>query len=456
MPECPTFDEERARFRAENPEVERVELLLVDSCGVPRGKWIPIGQLDRIARAGMRLPESTHAETVFLLSRPGPGTGVSFADRDAVCRPVAGTLRRVPWGRRPSAQLLMRMTADDEGHISHALDPRGILEAVEAKYRDQGLTPVAAVELECMLFRKTDRPGAPPEFVGRLDRNRLYEIAALEDLEPFLDAVRLAGEALDIPITGVTSEMAPGQIELNLSHVPGACRAADLAVLFKRMVKRIARDHGFDATFMAKPLSDAPGSGCHVHLSLQAGSGANWFDEPNAAPGLAGTRLRKAIRGLLDTALASQLILAPFANSYRRFLADSFAPTRIEWGYDHRRCALRVPTAKGVGARLEHRIAGADAQPYLLLAAMLGGVSLGLAGDALAPAPLRSDQTEADGPELSTSWLEAIQRFESSDFIRATFGETFQRAYANMKRLEREQLALQVPETELRAYYHRA
>ena len=447
------FREERCRFLEANPDIEQIECLLPDSNGILRGKWLPRTALDTLEQTGVHLPESVFGETPSFGARLDPEYGLSPGDPDGVCKPVPGTLRRIPWRQRPAAQLLLTMCADDR-ETPHPFDTRGILARAQARLVRMGFCPVAAVELEFAVFRQADPSGGPRRFAPGFDRNRLYEADALEDLAPFLDAVDRAAEQQDIPVAGMVSELAPGQLELNLAHVRDACRAADHAVLFRRLVKRVARSHGLDATFMAKPNGGKPGNGCHVHLSLVSDGGENRFDEPGAATDSAGPTLRHAVAGLLATALDVQLVFAPNANSLRRFTPGSFAPTRATWGYDHRNAAIRLPSARGANARLEHRIAGSDAQPYLLLAAILGGVLQGLQRGAEPPLPLRADESSTAGNGLTASWEEVTERFARSSFAAEVLGKRFRNLYANMKRMERAELSREVPDTEFRTYFH--
>ena len=454
--EMEAFAEERARFLEANEDIEQIEVLLTDSNGIPRGKWLPVSALESIARKGFRIPVSVFGETPSFASRMDADYGLSPGDPDGLCVPVPGTLRRIPWRERPAAQLLVRMCGDD-GSTPHPFDSRGILARVQSRLIRMGFIPVAAVELEFSLYRRADSGEASMQPASGLGRNRLYELDALDDLASFLDAVDRAADAQAIPLTGMISELAPGQFELNLAHVRDACRAADHAVQLRRLVKRVARSHGLDATFMAKPEGGKPGNGCHVHLSLESDAGQNRFDEPRGGPRTMPARpLRHAIAGLMVTALELQLVFSPNSNSLRRFAPAQFAPMRIVWGYDHRNAAVRVPSASGPDARLEHRIAGADAQPYLALAAILGGVLLGLERKAEPPPPIRPEEPAGAGAQLARSWADVIERFARSDLAAGMLGANFRNLYANMKRLERNELEHSVPDTELAAYFHRA
>ena len=327
------FRGERARFLRENPDIEQVEVLLSDTNGIPRGKWLPVSALDSLERDGFRLPVSVLGETPSFAGRLDSEYGLSAGDPDGICAPVPGTLKRVPWRERPAAQLLVSM-CDDDGTTPHPLDSRGILARAQSGLARLGLFPVAAMELEFSLYRPASHPDGPLQPLPGFSCNRLYELDALDDLAPFLDAVDRAAELQGIPLAGMISELAPGQFELNLAHIRDACRVADHAVLFRRLVKRVAKRHGLDATFMAKPDGAKPGNGCHVHLSLVSDTGTNRFDEPGAAPGAAGAFLRHAVAGLIHTAPDVQLVFAPNVN-----LAPSLHARRVR------------PPAGGMGIR---------------------------------------------------------------------------------------------------------
>ena len=241
-----------------------------------------------------------------------------------------------------------------------------------------------------------------------------------------------------------------GQFEINFNHVPDALAAADYAVLFKRLVREAARKHGYGATFMAKPYGDPPGSGMHVHVSLLDKDGMNIFsaDDGLAAP------LTHAIGGLLGTMQEMQAIFAPHANSYRRFQPGSYAPVALNWGMDHRGVAIRVPAPEGKGARLEHRICGADVNPYLALTAILGGIAHGLENKAEAGAPL----THGDGSEgarLHHDWTAALDAFEHSEAAKAIFGAEYVRVYTACRRHENACLSTMITDAEYKTYLHK-
>ncbi|MEX2517697.1 MAG: glutamine synthetase family protein, partial [Paracoccaceae bacterium] len=224
--------------------------------------------------------------------------------------------------------------------------------------------------------------------------------------------------------------------------------AADRAVALRRAVRGVARAHGMDACFMAKPYGEEVGSGQHFHVSVLDASGANIFsgedDEvPNAA-------LSAAIGGVLARMPDSTLGFAPHFNSYRRLRPGAFAPSVATWGVDNRNVAVRVPTAAGRSARLEHRLSGSDANPYIALALILAAVLDGVLTGAKPGPPVTGGGVPTDGASgrLPGSWGEAIEIFEESEFVNAALGLEFTRIYTAMKRQEAEGFAVRVSDVE--------
>ena len=235
---------------------------------------------------------------------------------------------------------------------------------------------MAALEFEFHLIDATGgEHGAPlvPRS-ERLDRRpsetEVFAPERMEDQEPFFELVERYCEAQELPIKGALCEFAPGQFEINLGHVDDMLLAADQGVLLKRCIKAAARATGQRATFMAKPYAEQSGSGLHIHLSLLDGEGRNLFGETPDGE----RHLGHAVRGLQDLMAESMLVFAPNANSYRRLRPLTYAPTAPTWGWNNRTVALRIPPGGPSARRIEHRVAGSDANPYLVLAAMLAGV----------------------------------------------------------------------------------
>jgi glutamine synthetase len=279
-------------------------------------------------------------------------------------------------------------------------------------------------------------------------QNQVYGLAELDDFTPFLDAVRAAAVAMNVPVESMTSEYGPGQLEINVDYRTDPRRACLDALLLKRIVRTLAPDHGLAATFMAKPRADLSGNGMHVHLSLRDSNGGH----PFAGDPAPNEMLRHAIGGVLELHDDYLLICAPHANSYRRFQNYSYAPTRRNWGLNNRSVAVRIPTARGAGTRFEHRLASADANPYLLVAAILAGVHHGLSRK-IEPPPAISGDAYAEQAARPPSWEAAIDAFEGSDVMAHYFGRPFVDLLVSVKRDEWRAYHQAVPDTDYRWYF---
>lgn len=247
------------------------------------------------------------------------------------------------------------------------------------------------------------------------------------------------------------TEFGHGQFEVNLTHGRDPLAAADQIIALRRAIRGVARQHGLDATFMAKPWGDTVGSGLHLHLSVLNRDGQNIFAgraEPSPA-------MRHAIAGCLAHMADAMLIFAPHLNSYRRFLPGFLAPVEALWARDHRGTAIRVPEISGDGARIEHRVAGADANPYLVTAAILASVLAGLdAGSEPAP-PVTGEIARGMGPVLPLNWQHAERVFSSAPFIAERLGPDVQRVFGSQKRQEYAKMLERVTDAELDAYLRR-
>ena len=431
--------------------IGHVDVLVVDWHGCLRGKRVPAAQYAKIERGETRLPLSTQAQDIGNDDRDElTGLGLSIGDPDGSCLIEPRTLVRQPWD--PAGSQVLASVHDESGAPS-TFDSRGVLARQVARFAERGWRAVVAVELEFYLLdestRTSGRPATPERLrVAGAHRDvQLCEPRAADRVEGVLARIRDYAHALGVPAETALAEIGPGQFEINLAHRDDPVRAADEAVLFRRAVDRAAFDEGLLATFMAKPYTAHSGSGQHVHVSVIDEAGKNVLDAGEGEP----VRLSHAVAGLLDTLDEVQLLLAPNGNSYRRLLPDSFAPCRVDWGLDHRGVAIRLPETRGGAARLEHRVAGADANPYLVLAAVLGGVLEGLdAGREPTTPPLAPGETPS-ARYLTHDWLNAIERASSSAFLEALLGERFLRAYTAVKRHEALDFNRQVTETDWQA-----
>ena len=435
-PTNPIADPEEARrFLADHPGIAFFEVMFTNLSGVPRGKRLRRHELMAVYGQGRFLPGSILV--CDITGRDCEETGLVWEDGDAdrVAWPAPGTLVPAPWLGDDVGQVITSMHELDGTPCD--LDPRRVLAGVLERFAADGLTPVVACELEYYLLE-----AGGLELAGRPTQHGVYGLREIEDAAPFLRELWRCADVQGVPLEGVISEYAPGQLELTLRHGPDALRAADEAVMYKRIAKGVAVRHGYEATFMAKPFAERSGSGLHLHVSVNDKDGRNIFapqdsgDDPAGAP-----PLRHAVGGMRATLAETMAIFAPNANSYRRFRANSYAPVAPTWGINNRTVSLRVPAGPPAGRHIEHRVAGADANPYLALAALLAGVHHGLA-HAIDPGP----PVEGDGyaaaaamPErLPATWFAALDAFEASTIMPNYLGERFAAMFAKVKRIEQD------------------
>jgi glutamine synthetase len=441
------------RFFRDNADIEVLEAFVVDVNGVARGKWIPRARALDVLAKGMALPRSVYALDIWGRDVADAGLAVGTGDPDGLCRPVAGTLSRVNWLDRPTAQVLLSMCGEDGG--GYYADPRQVLARLVERYRQLGLTPVVATELEFYLIdplRTAIDPVRPPhsrDVRWQSSQTQVLSIAELHDIEPLIGDIASACSEQSVPADTVLRENGPGQYEINLLHVPDALAAADHAVLLKRIVKGMARRHELDATFMAKPYGGQAGSGMHVHFSVLDEAGKNIYAGSGNAPADA---LMHSIGGLLAYMGESMMVFAPHANSYRRLTPGAHAPTYASWGFDNRSAAIRVITTSREATRIEHRVPGADTNPYLAIAMILGAALSGMKEKISPHGAIAGDLHAVDHEPLPTNWDHALQRMARSSFVQVAPGADYRALYAATKRQELAEFALRVTDVEYDAY----
>ena len=419
-------------FLAEFPDVKQIDALLPDSCGVLRGKKMPVRGLSKLPTAGASFPGSIYATDITGSTIEATGLGLADGDADRPCLPVAGTLRPVPWASRPTGQVLLSMKEAD-GQPFFA-DPRAILGKVVDRLSADGLTPVVAIELEFYLIdrqRRVDgapRPARGPDSGRRQTTTQVYGIDELYEFDDLLNDIDEAARVQDIPIDAAVSEYAPGQYEINLHHSDRPIRAADDALLFKRIVKGVSHRHGVEATFMAKPYPQLAGNGLHVHVSLLDRNGDNIFaaDDPAGTPAL-----RHAIGG---------------------FQPNSYAPHAPTWAVNNRSCALRIPASEPADRRVEHRVAGADSNVYLVLAAVLAGAHYGLDRKIDPGSPTSGNAYDLEKAVLTSSWYDALEQLSHSAMFAEYFGADYLEVYLALKRAERDKFLAAITPLEYEWY----
>jgi glutamine synthetase len=426
-------------FLAARPAVRVVDLLLADLCGVLRGKRVDRSDLPGVYQRGMFLPGSMFALDVLGGTIQATGLGFDEGDADRACVPVPDSLFPAPWMGPGVAQLQVQMLDHDGGPFYG--DPRHLLDAVLDRYAARGWKPVVAVELEFYLVDVERTPAGhaqPPRsrYTGRREnRTQVNSMSELESVSDILEEIAAACEAQGVPAGPALAECGPSQWEVNLRHVADARQACDQAIRFKRIVKGVAHRNGVEATFMAKPYADAPGSGMHLHVSVLDRDGGNVFASEDV---LGNELLKQAAAGLVETMGDGMAVFAPNANSYRRLRPELYVPMNATWGYNNRGVAVRVPVSGAGDRRLEHRVAGADANPYLVAATVLAGMLHGIERKLAPPAPLVGNAytQRLAAPRLPSDWPTALARFGASAFLGEYFGERFVRLYELARRGE--------------------
>lgn len=435
---------------AQHPEIESIFACVCDLNGTMRGKRVPADQVSKVVEGGLRMPLSIVGMDIWGEDVENSELVFETGDSDGLCDFTGRPLMPITWTSRPTALAMLWMRQENGAPFPG--DPRRALAEVAAKFKARGLTPVVATELEFYLVDPTeDHPQAPcsPVTGKRLDSDGALSLDELQHFDEFLNEVYDACELQGIPADAAISENGAGQFEINMRHVDDPLRAADDAVLFKRLVRGIARKHGFAATFMAKPYGDLAGSGFHVHFSLVDENGVNVFDNG----GDEGTSLMlNAVAGLLATMQQNTLTFAPHENSYRRLLPGAHAPTNVAWGYENRTAAIRIPGGDSKARRIEHRVAGADANPYLVLTSILGGALLGIEQDMQPVAPITGDAYTMKLDNLPLDWATAIDAFRKGPDVPGIFSSRLQTMMVECKTQELRKFARQVTHFEYDTY----
>lgn len=432
---------ELAAFLAQHPDVRFVDVFLNDLNTIERGKRIDRASVGKVFTHGMPLPGSLYAVDVLGGTIQSTGLGFDEGDADRPCRPLPGSLLPVPWLDAGIAQLQVSMYEQD-GRAFFG-EPRHVLARVLDRFHRLNLRPVVAIEYEFYLVdheRDVHGQPQPPRspVTGRREfRTQINSMTDLSDWSPLLAAIESTCRAQGITTTSALAEYGPGQFEVNLPHHADALHACDEALRFKRAVRGVARTHGCEATFLPKPYREMAGSGLHVHVSLQDAGGRNIFAS-EAASG--STELRHAVAGLLDTLGDGMLVCAPGPNSYRRLRPEAYVPMTASWSVNNRGSAIRIPASDADNRRIEHRLAGADANPYLVVAWVLAGIHRGLSRGTEPPPALAGNayrQGETAGREpLPMHWATAIPRFAASSLAAEYLGKPFTQLYSTVKQAE--------------------
>jgi glutamine synthetase len=413
--------------------IDEVECIVPDLAGMSRGKAMPAKKFrpDHV----IHLPVSIFYQTIS-------GADVEmdidnqWAEGDLVLRPDMATARAVPWAKEPTLQVIHDLYSQDEQPVNFA--PRQVLKNVIRLYTERGWAPVVSPELEFYLITPNTDPNEPIAApVGRTGRRRSsrqsYSMSAVDDYGAVIDTIYQFAEDAGLAIDTVIQEDGAGQVEINLSH-GDPLLLADQVFYFKRIIREAALNHDMFATFMAKPMRDEPGSAMHVHQSVvDAATGQNLFSN---ADGSESEYFRHFIGGSQHYLPQALPVIAPYVNSYRRFIdEESSAPTNFAWGYDNRATGLRVPNSSAANRRLENRVVGVDANPYF---AMAVGLTCGYLGmlKRIEPGPPEAGEPAEDAYPIPLTLDEALTNFEKAAEIHAILGEQFCMIFDEIKREE--------------------
>lgn len=398
--------------------IRAIRTATADLNGIARGKRLPGQMGDKLLADGARFPLSVLNLDIWGEDIENSPLVFDSGDPDGVARPTERGPLPMPWLDTPSALVPMWMYHED-GRVFEG-DPRQALAHLLVRFTERGLFPLVGTELEFHLVDDSAEeiaPAASPRSGKRRTGGDILSLRQLDAFDAFFTDLYDGAEAMGIPAETAISESGLGQFEINLGHRE-ALTAADDAWLFKMLVHGMARKHGFAASFMAKPWPDQAGNGMHVHVSVLNDEGRNAFDDGTEK---GSDMLRHAIGGCLAAMPASTLIFAPHGPSYDRFVPGAHAPTGVGWAYENRTAALRVPGGAPAARRLEHRVAGGDANPYLMIAAVLGGIINGISDRIAPPAALTGNAYEMDLPQIPQDWQTAIDLFETSPEMARIF-----------------------------------
>ncbi|HQT83411.1 MAG: glutamine synthetase [Acidiphilium sp. 37-64-53] len=416
--------------------ITEVECLVPDITGIPRGKIMPAQKFHQ--GGAPRLPESVFIQSVTGEYPDDPDDILSdpaIIDIKLIADP--STVRLVPWAHEPTAQII------HDCHYANGkpvpIAPRQVLRQVMSLYAERGWKPVLAPELEFYLVGRNtdpDYPLVPP--IGRSGRQetgrQAYSIDAVNEFDPLFEEMYDFCEIQELDLDTLIHEEGAAQVEINFLHGDPLNRA-DQVFLFKRTVREVALRHDIYATFMAKPMGQEPGSAMHVHQSVvDAETGENLFADRDGKPS---ALFLSFIGGLQRYIPAIMPIFAPNVNSYRRLTRFSNAPINLQWGHDNRTCGLRVPFGEPSAMRVENRVPGADANPYLAFAASLACGFLGMT-EGLGATPPFKGSAYSQPYSLPRELSHALEMMEQSRPLNDILGEKLVQVFVAVKRLEYE------------------
>ncbi|MBJ3762749.1 glutamine synthetase [Maribius pontilimi] len=422
---------EAAQAYLRGHRLDEVECIVSDLPGIARGKAMPASKFARQSR--FFLPSSIFLQTITG-DWADDGVDDGATEPDMILTPDYGTATAAPWTADWTLQVIHDLHLQSGEPVPFA--PRNVLKSVVAAYHARGWTPVVAPEMEFYLVaRNVDPAQKIAPMTGRTGRaaaaRQAYSMSAVDEYGAVIDDIYDFAEAQGFEIDGITQEGGAGQLEINMRH-GNPVKLADEIFFFKRLIREAALRHDCFATFMAKPIEGEPGSSMHIHHSVLDAAGHNIFSAPDGSETPAFQQFIGGLQHHLPSAVA---LLAPYVNSYRRYVRDFSAPVNLEWGRDNRTVGLRVPVSDPAARRVENRIAGMDCNPYLGIAASLACGYLGLV-EGRTPRPERTDVAYDAASDISRNLGEALQTFGADTALQDLLGPEFGRIYTTVKQAE--------------------
>lgn len=448
---------EAEAFLQKHPEIEAFDIVLHDSNGVGRGKIIRRNELIPFYTSGRHMPVSVMGLDICGEDVDETGLVWDQGDNDLKAWPIAGSIIPLHNTTPPRGEILMSMYDLDGKQMGS--DPRHALQRQIDKLAGMGLHPAGAFELEFFLLdnERDDagnfRPAAAVLDGRRSRRTEVYSVDHLHGMMPLFSDIYKAAELAQIDAETVISEYAPGQYELTLNYRKDVMQAADDLIRMKRIVRAQARHHGVTACFMAKPFANYAGSGMHFHCSMLDDDGKNIFAEQ--VEGEWKPELLHALAGLQKVMPETMLTFAPHLNSWRRFAQKSYAPISTTWGVNNRSVALRVPAGEIKARRIEHRLSGVDANPYLVATSILAGMIHGLKSKEMPSAEVRGNGYEIEpDPRMPVDWHHAIEMARNSEFLKNALGEQLHNTFVSVKEAEYFRVQSTISEIDFDLYLH--
>lgn len=426
---------EAARAYLEGRKLDEVECIISDLPGIARGKAVPATKYAR--QSSFHLPDSIFYQTIS--GDWGEAAGAEgFIERDMILKPDISTATAAPWTGDWTIQVIH--DAFDRKGNPVPFAPRNVLKRVVNLYHSKGWKPIVAPEMEFYLVARNIDPAKPIEaMMGRSGRpaaaRQAYSMTAVDEFGPVIDDIYDFAEAQGFEIDGITQEGGAGQLEINLRH-GSPVKLADEVFYFKRLIREAALRHDCFATFMAKPIEDEPGSAMHIHHSIiDIETGLNAFSGPQGGETDLFFHFIGGLQKYLPAAIA---IMAPYVNSYRRYVRNHAAPVNLEWGRDNRTTGIRIPLSDAKARRVENRLAGMDCNPYLCIAASLACGYLGMVNEIWPSKQYKGDAYEGE-EDVPRVMGDALDLFEDAKELHEILGPEFARVYSIVKRTEYEE-----------------